>query len=500
VGTYGPSYMGLDQYMTAAALQPDSPLKAMFPIVAGNDTYRDVVFMGGIPDGEFDLAVVATIFGPLELINPPIETTDLADLLQVELEHAPALASYNLSQILNILSGGDESYDEHYWQVRAPRNMLDQVVRSHIPVFAIDGWDDLYQRGAMLNYSGLQNLEAGRPVGAPMLPNQRASGRYQLMQGPWYHLTAGSGIDVFRTELAWFDRWLKGERTGIEDTSTPLHSYEEGGRWADSATYPYSEAKPTTLYLGAGPSGAGAPSLNDGTLTDAPPAREDAGADRIAFTPATSPCARPLEQWSMGAGELAFESGGLPPDPCREDDRSIQAGPGALTYTTKPLDHPRVVAGPIDATIYASSTTPDTAFVANVEDVAPDGSSKPLTEGALLGSFRKLDRSETWYGPHDRPLAPYHPYTQESVRPVPTGGRVSRFDVEIFPIVARLAKGHSLRLTLTTSDSPHLLFTPVQMQHLAGGTYEVQRKPDAASYLEVPFAQPDAFGPCAICH
>ena len=91
VGLYGPSYMGLDQYMTAAALPRRSPLKALFPIVAGNDTYRDVVFMGGIPDGEFDLVVVATIFGPLEQINPAAETTDLADLLRVELEHAPAL-------------------------------------------------------------------------------------------------------------------------------------------------------------------------------------------------------------------------------------------------------------------------------------------------------------------------------------------------------------------------------------------------------------------------
>ena len=41
VGLYGPSYMGLDQFMTANAIGPHSPLKAMFPIVAGNDTYRD---------------------------------------------------------------------------------------------------------------------------------------------------------------------------------------------------------------------------------------------------------------------------------------------------------------------------------------------------------------------------------------------------------------------------------------------------------------------------
>ena len=365
--------------------------------------------------------------------------------------------------------------------------MLDEVVRNRIPAFVIDGWNDLYQRGAMMNYSGLQNLEAGRPVGAPMLPDQRASGRYQLMQGPWYHLTAGSGIDIYPIELAWFDRWLKGERTGIEHTGAPLHSFAVGGDWVDSAQYPYSEARPKTLFFG------------DRSLGPRPPRGERAGADSITFTPATSPCARPIEQWAMGAGALAFMTGDLPPDPCSQDDRSLQAGPGALTYTTEPLRRAKLLAGPIDATIYASSTTPDTAFVANVEDVAPGGASKPLTEGALLGSFRKLDRSQTWFGPQGRPIAPFHPYTRASVRPVPTGGAVSRFDIEIFPILARLEKGHSLRLTLTTSDTPHLLFTPEQLSKLAGGAYDVQHRPGAASYLEVPLASPGAFSPCAIC-
>ena len=46
VGTYGPSYLGIDQLATANALGPGSPLKAMFPIVAGNDLYRDTAFMG----------------------------------------------------------------------------------------------------------------------------------------------------------------------------------------------------------------------------------------------------------------------------------------------------------------------------------------------------------------------------------------------------------------------------------------------------------------------
>ena len=82
--------------------------------------------------------------------------------------------------------------------------------------------------------------------------------------------------------------------------------------------------------------------------------------------------------------------------------------------------------------------------------------------------------------------------------PVPAG-EVTRFDIEVFPTVAQLAAGHRLRLTLTTSDTPHLVPTLPQGQRLAGGVYEIQRNAAAASFVQIPVAAPDAFAPCAIC-
>ncbi|TMK42583.1 MAG: CocE/NonD family hydrolase [Actinobacteria bacterium] len=493
VGLYGPSYMGLDEFMTANALGRDSPLKALFPIVAGNDPYRDVAFDGGLADGEFDLFAVSTIFGPLELVNPAAENpTDVADLLNVELEHVPALASYNLAQTANIASGGDEAYDEDYWQARAPRNMLGRVVANGIAAFMVGGWFDLFQRGEPLDYSGLQNAYRGRSVSAPMTPDEKATGRYQLLQGPWYHLTAGAGLDVYRIELAWFDRWLKDESTGIDETDTPLHLYDIGSnRWVDVSRYPLSEATPRTFFLAGGPSASGAPSDNDGRLASGPPS-DPSAADTVAFTGATSPCDRQTEQWSAGASALISVYGQLPPNPCTADDRTLQSGPGALTYTTDPMSRDTVLAGPVDATIYASSTRPDVELVATLEDVSPDGTSFPLTSGALLGSFRALDQGLSWFAADGRPLIPYHPYTRASVAAVPSG-QVTRFDVEVPPTLADIAAGHRLRLTLTTSDSPHLLATPSQAQDLTAGVYQVQRNAGAASYLEVPMAPPGAF-------
>ena len=245
------------------------------------------------------------------------------------------------------------------------------------------------------------------------------------------------------------------------------------------------------------PRGGGAPSQNDGRLTTAKPSAAG-GQDQMVYTPVSSPCSISTGQWSMGAAELVLQEIEAPKNPCSQDDRQIQVGPGALTYTTDPVKSSTTIAGPIDATIYATSTRPETAFVAFVEDVAPDGKSFPLSSGALLGSFRALDKKRSWFAPNGKPLQPFHPYTRASVQAVPEG-KVTRYDIEIFPIVAELKPGHRLRLTLNTADSPHLLFTPEQLSKLAGGAYDVQRRPDAASYLEVPLASPGAFSPCAIC-
>ena len=101
--------------------------------------------------------------------------------------------------------------------------------------------------------------------------------------------------------------------------------------------------------------------------------------------------------------------------------------------------------------------------------------------------------------PTATPLLPYHPYTRASATPVDTS-KVTRFDVEVFPTFAKIATGHSLRVTLTTSDTPHLGFTPDQLQNLAGGVYQVQRNADAASFVEIPTAPAGAFAQtCSIC-
>jgi uncharacterized protein len=512
VGLFGESYMGINQFLTVAAAGKGSPIKAMFPIIAGHDIYSDTVAQGGIPDVEFSSFYIALVAG-LNAANPLLEplaemgTTQNADplvstlpsLASVEAQHSKAITSTDVASLQSVETGGTQAFDGPYWAGRSPESYLEAVIADRIPAFLMGGWNDLFQQGELLNYAALQNLYDGRPAAAPMIPNQRVTPRYQLMMGPWMHVTAGQGVNTAAIELEWFDTWLLGEATPLRDTPTPLHLEQlNSGKWLDSTTWPVPSQRAQAWYFASGKSGSDPASSNDGGLTTAAPTATS-GSDQVAWAPFSSPCDVQTDQWAAGFARLAAEELKAT-DPCDTNDVTLGAGPDALTYTSAPFKSDEVLAGPIDATVYATSTTSDTELAATVEEVSPSGDSVPLTSGALLGSLRKVDTSASWVGSDGRYLLPSHPYTAASSEPV-VAGRVTRYDITVFPTFADIPAGWRLRVTLTTADTPHLFPTAVQLPHLLGGVYQIERHAGADSYLNVPLAPASTFTtPCgALC-
>lgn len=528
VGLFGESYMGINQFLTVADLPRRNPVKAMFPIIAGNDLYQDTVTQGGLLDLEFS-AFYLGLVASLNAANPvttPLQSagsgttaspsTTAANALTEELEHDAGLLSYDAPELLTVERDGPEAYDGAYWATRSPLGTLADVVADHIPAFLVGGWHDLFQRGELLNYTGLQNLVAGRPVLGPMSPGQPATPRYQLLMGPWTHLTTGTGIDLTRIELEWFDTWLLGQKTPLRTTSTPLHLNLLGtSTWVNTADWPLTSARAQQLYFGPGPSspvaagsssaasgsatsGAASASDNQGTLATTAPVAPT-GSDPVAFTGISSACDLQTDQWSAGLIAAASIDSGIP-DPCTTNDVTLGAGPGALTYTSAPLSSDEVIGGPIDVGVYATSTTADTELVATIEKVGPTGQSVPLTSGALLGQLRKETAADTWKGSDGQPLLPAHSETATSVEPV-VPGAVTRYDIQVFPTFAKVQAGWSIRVTITTSDTPHLAPTLSQMPALAGGVYRVERNAGAASFVNLPLAPVNVFStPCtAVC-
>ena len=127
VGTYGPSYLGIDQMLLAGAVGRHSPLQAIFPLVSANDLYRDTSFMGGLLDFEFSEAYLG-LTGADNTTNPVADTASdpalLASLASIEADHANGLATYHAADdgerpirrrrgLRRLLLAGPQSAERH---------------------------------------------------------------------------------------------------------------------------------------------------------------------------------------------------------------------------------------------------------------------------------------------------------------------------------------------------------------------------------------------------
>ncbi|MGB8403643.1 MAG: CocE/NonD family hydrolase [Mycobacterium sp.] len=479
VGMFGISYLAINQLTTAAAVGPDSPLKAIMPVMAASDFYRDAVTMGGVPHMRTVRAYGAT-YSLLNLVNPALEFTTRGGH---ERPRAGGLASvrqrgrdqrsYFRSLLSDAAAGGDTAFDGAFWDGMRPSDVLPKIVGNGVSVFLIAGWHDAFQRGGPLNYAVLQNTFAGRPPGAAMDPSQPTSDRFQFMGGPWYHVSNLDGLHLNALQLRWFDHWLKDSDSAAVSGSPIRFQAIGSSRWFRTNAYPFPEADPTRFYLTLGGGLAAEPSDTESDAT-------------LRYASRGPVSGRSFEQWTLGMGSFVVSQTGRR---IRYDLDNRRLQREALTYTTDAFDVEKLVAGPVTLTVHATADTPETLWVAHLDDVAPDGLSRPLTQGALLGSHRALDPATTWYLPDGTVLRPHHFSTRATAEPV-VPGELTEYDIEVFPTAALIEPGHRLRLTLTTYDFPHLVPTTPQRAALAGGVYQVRQGGVHASSLLVPLADP----------
>jgi uncharacterized protein len=480
VGMFGVSYLAINQLFTAAAVGPDSPLKAIFPVMAARDFYRDAAGMGGVPHLR-TVRAYGALYRLLNVVNPTLELIARGGHQRPRSGGFAAVRQRGRDQreyfrplIAEAMVGGDAAYDGPVWDAMRPGDVLANIVANGVAVFLFGGWHDAFQRGVPLNYAALQNAFAGRPDDSPMQLGQPVSDRVHLLMGPWYHVSDYDGLHLNALQLRWFDYWLKDEADAAISGSPFVFQAIGSSQWFHTREYPLAEATPTRFYL----------SQSGRLTTDCSP---DKSLATISYVARGSMAGRSLEQWSLGMRSFIATQRGRR---IRYDLDNRRLQRGALTYTTERFSAPTVVAGPITLTVHAAATTTETLWVAHLDDVAPNGISRPLTQGALLGSHRALDPARTWYLPDGTVLRPHHLSTRSAVEPV-VPGEVTRYDVEIFPTAALIAPDHRLRLTLTTYDFPHLVPTKPARRALAGGSYLLHQGGPTPSHILIPLADPD---------
>ncbi|MDQ1747228.1 MAG: uncharacterized protein QOD07_1491 [Frankiaceae bacterium] len=445
LGLYGISYGAIAQLYTAAC-HPKG-LKAMFPIVPMGDAYRDVTVSGGQVDTGFIPFWLGLVTGAG--LVPASGQTDPAEAGQALADHAQGILNFQAQATASAttgqqMGGYDGAYDGAFYKARTP---LDIVGRIDVPTFVVGGEYDLFQRGEPMLYNAL------RARGVPT----------RLLIGPWTHLDASSGAglpadgvpSLNDLELRWFDHYLR----GVDDPSmstdiAPVTYWRIGaGHYERAASYPPADTTYTALRLG----GTATPGTA-GTLGAAHPAD---GTGTVPYVPVAGVCSESTAQWTAG---VAPNNEKL----CTGDHRLNDLA--GVTYDL-PLTKTTRLAGTSMAKLFVSTTARDAFVTARLEDVAPDGTSTPLTSGWQVLSLRKVDTRKSVYR-DGLMIQPWHPDTRDSVLPV-TAGSVYELDVEIFPTAAQLAAGHTLRLALQTADEPHATAPAPQAVNAAGSVLTV---------------------------
>lgn len=446
VGLFGVSYGAIDQLLTAAQHPPG--LKAEFPIVPMGDAYRDVAVSGGQSDTAFIPSWLGLVTGTGAL--PSTDTlTDPVGSATALADHAQGAANFQVPVVASALTGQkvdgyDSAYDGPFYRERSPLNVIDKV---DIPTFIVGGEYDLFQRSEPMLYNALH---------ARGVPSR-------LLIGPWTHLQAGSAADLpadgvpalTSLELRWFDHYLRGDPDPTLNKDVPqVEAYRiGGGHFEASASYPPADTHYRALSL-SGSASTGSP----GTLTTG---KAKAGTGMVPWVPAAGICSESTEQWTAG---------GAPAEPVCTGNHNVNDDTG-VAYDLPISQQAMRIAGTSMAHLFVSTTRNNAMITARLEDVAPDGSVAPLTSGWQVLSLRALDRKKSAYD-DGMLVQPWHPDTRSSVLPV-KAGKIYVLDVEIFPTLATLARGHSLRLALQTVDEPHSNGSVGQTTDAAGGTVTV---------------------------
>jgi putative CocE/NonD family hydrolase len=418
VGMYGTSYFGFTQW-SSAVLGPPA-LKVLIPFLTWADPLNGLAFRGGAlelgvnahwglqmgldglvrqfgTDPRALYAAIAALAREIDQLGPyGYAALPLAEF--APLRRQPVLPAF----FDRIAQPNDPDPLE-------PLTIAGKYDQVDVPTFNVGGWYDIFLGDTIATFQAMRSL--GRPT--------------KLLIGPWTHtrhtnpigeLNFGFGsqitfinlqADFARVQLRWFDHWLKGIDTGLM-AEAPIRLFVMGANvWRDEQEWPLARARETRFYL----------RMNGELSTEAPDAEAP---DRYRYDPSD-----PVP--TQGGALLMppeFLTGPL-------DQRSIDARPDVLTYTTQPLERDTEITGPVRVQLWACSSAPDTDFVARLVDVYPDGRAYNLTDGIIRARFRD-GRSASL-------LQPGRPYS---------------FDIDLWATSNVFKAGHRIRLQVCSSNFP----------------------------------------------
>ncbi|MFD2263367.1 CocE/NonD family hydrolase [Lacibacterium aquatile] len=323
---------------------------------------------------------------------------------------------------------------------------------DHLAVTVMSSWYDVYVPTTMENFAGI-GQNGRRPVklimGAALHGNRNHTYAGDVSFGDEATLDGHIAENWLAYRRRWFDRWLKGIDNGVDSDATARlflmgggsggknkdGRLDHGGRWIQGTDWPLPEADPMVLHLHA-----------DGQLSSEKQAR---GAAQITydFDP-NNPV--PTIGGSLTSGQPVFEGGGFDQREaeqfygCKTPGLPLSARPDVLSFESAPLDEDMAVVGPVEVDLWVSSDMPDTDFTIKLVDVYPPSKDYPTGYSLIIsdGIFRCRYRKS-----FEKP---------ELLTP----GEVFKITVKGFATANLFAKGHRIRLDVSSSNFPKFDVNP----------------------------------------
>ena len=362
VGMKGASYVGGTQLLAAKAKPP--ALKCIMPTAFIGNFVHCFPFSYGVPNK-------ATYMQWHQVADA--ESWDSLDVAYCDmnaLNHPTWGPAFRHRPLIDAAGGvlrGDKlanwretisnPLDNDFWQaVHFTDKELEEL---DLPIFFTDGWYDM-TIGPIDFFSRLEKRQSTNPD-------------HYLLVGPWDHfqtaapsqpgddsgdrvLPDNAAYDHIDQRLAFFDRYLKGDKTSVvqEDrvrvyiTGAPNSN---ANSWKNFPTFPAPDTKQKYLYLHSQGDAHSFPS--DGVLNWEQP--NDEPVDQYTYDP------------DLPTLSLVETS---------KDRRQVEIRSDVLTYTSEPLNTPLTILGDIKLMLHAASDGLDTDWFTILTEVYPDGQSK----------------------------------------------------------------------------------------------------------------------------
>ncbi|MDQ3915475.1 MAG: CocE/NonD family hydrolase [Actinomycetota bacterium] len=427
VGIYGHSYGGITGFMVAATRPPH--LRAVSVSGLIDDLYRGIVYPGGVSNYGFPLLWTGGVRPVYDVGGGTFPGLAAGD------PQCAANAATHTRTVLNdpILQGLADT-DNTWFQVRS---LINYAERIEVPMHITGAYQD-EQTGPRGPYH-LFEAVGGVPK--------------RLLMTNGDHGTQTSPPEIYKDRKAWLDHWVRGVGAG-HPTSSVTTLFEMSGDRSngrkESRTFPLEDTRWTNVYFD-----------HAGKMTWRPPDEKQPGDAYVSGSPRQS--------WSYQAGGATGSQATTP------------HGPDQLTYRSEKLTSPTAVVGPITATLYMSSTAPDTEVFVQLVDEAPDGSRYYLQRGMLRASHRAIDpllsdRTESGviYRPH-------RPHTNPTlIEP----NKVYEYLVEIFPLGHVFRPGHRLVVMIHTPPAVESYYAYVPKR--VPGVNTLYHDADRPSHVTLP--------------